>query len=650
MLRLRTRAVAAALWLCMAAGTVQATPIEAYGRLPAMESVTLSPDGSTLAVIVTVGDQRRIIVRRLDGVTLAQIELGERKVRGVQWAGADHVIISISRTTGISGVAQRGEFYQAVSLNVRTGKYIQLPVRSTDSVINVLAGSITTGVVAGEETAFTTLVNTVANNLQGDSIHIDFFRIGLDSGKAVRLQMGDADTEEFLTQSDGTVVAKVSAKNRGREGDVLYWIEIKRGSGWQKVFETTLADESPSLFGLSPDGQSVIVTTWDEAENLWRPTPISLADGKRGDFIGPAVAQGAIVDDQNRVLAYTRRGAFLEYDFVEPRLRAAWPMVRGAFKERQVTLTSWSADFSKLVLYVDAGAGSPGYYLFDVTAKRVTPLGSDYPGVAPTEVAEVRPVYYTAADGMPIEAYLTLPRGREAKGLPLVVLPHGGPRARDAAGFDWIAQGLASRGYAVLQANFRGSTGYGRAFKRAGYGEWGGKMQTDLSDGVAWLAKEGVVDAKRACILGASYGGYAALAGVTLEQGVYRCAVSIAGVADLPKMMSDDLLNYGTTSARLRDERRLFGVEQPNDPKLAARSPAQQAAKANAPILLIHGRDDTVVEYVHSTTMQRALQAAGKPVELVTLPGEDHWLSRSATRLQTLNAAVTFLEKHNPPN
>jgi dipeptidyl aminopeptidase/acylaminoacyl peptidase len=262
----------------------------------------------------------------------------------------------------------------------------------------------------------------------------------------------------------------------------------------------------------------------------------------------------------------------------------------------------------------------------------------------------VRSIHYAARDGLDIPAYLTLPPGvTDPSGLPLVVLAHGGPASRDVAGFDWWAQALASRGYAVLQANFRGSTGYGRAFLEAGYGEWGRKMQTDLSDGVRWLAAEGIIDPARVCIVGASYGGYAAMAGLTLDSDVYRCGVSVAGVSDLRRMV-----NWEAEQARHKNNQtvrywnRFMGAARLNDRALDALSPAFLAASVDSPLLLIHGRDDTVVPIEQSRVMAEALRRAGKPVEFVELPGEDHWLSRSATRQQMLAETVRFLEVNNP--
>jgi dipeptidyl aminopeptidase/acylaminoacyl peptidase len=176
-------------------------------------------------------------------------------------------------------------------------------------------------------------------------------------------------------------------------------------------------------------------------------------------------------------------------------------------------------------------------------------------------------------------------------------------------------------------------------------------MQTDLSDGITDLVKKGLVDAKRVAIVGGSYGGYAALAGVTLQTGVYRCAVSLAGPSNMSKLLLFQSANYGTSrNALIRYWHEYLGAKNDKDPALDAISPEFHAAKASAPILLIHGVDDTVVPIDQSKRMEAALKRAGKPVEMVTLKGEDHWLSTSETRLQMLTASTAFLERCNPPN
>ncbi len=228
----------------------------------------------------------------------------------------------------------------------------------------------------------------------------------------------------------------------------------------------------------------------------------------------------------------------------------------------------------------------------------------------------------------------------------MIVLPHGGPRAYDRPQFYWWAQAFASRGFAVFQPNFRGSTNRDQHFMHAGDGEWGRKMQTDMSDGLQALAAQGIVDSHRACIVGASYGGYAALAGVTLQHGIYRCAVSVSGIGDVSQMYQTDYLEGGSEQVVKQALLEQLGPRSGLDEV----SPIRFASHADAPILLIHGRDDTVVRFDQSQKMADALKHAGKPVEFVELKGEDHWLSRSDTRQQMLESAVAFVEKYNPAN
>jgi dipeptidyl aminopeptidase/acylaminoacyl peptidase len=543
-----------------------------------------------------------------------------------------------------------GEHWQAVALNVRTARYQQLPVKALDSVLNIVQGRLQPGADSKKAIVYTPLYVTVAGNMQHKSGHLDLYKIDLDTGLADRVQMGDNQTEDYLVKPDGTVLAKASYENNEHTNDATWTLSLRRGSSWQEVAKTTDARNTPELWGVSPDGQSVIIDTWDKQNELWRPTSVALADGKVGDYIGPPRKQGALIDADGTVLAFTHRGEFVEFDFVEPRLKALWPAYRNAFKGQQVSLESWTPDFKKLILFVTSSNSAGGYYIADTTTKRVDPIGSPYPKISPADVANVRMIEYAAADGLLIKAVLTTPKGKGETNLPLVVLPHGGPQSQDDIIFDWWAQAVASRGYAVLQPNFRGSTNADHAFMEAGNGEWGGKMQTDLSDGVAFLAKAGVVDPKRVCIFGGSYGGYAALAGVALQKGVYRCAVSLAGPSDLAGRLRDETVKYGEYNSLIRYRKRVYGVQSASDPKLKAISPASHADNVEVPVLLIHGKDDTVVPFSESQKMASALKSAKKPYEFVTLDGEDHWLSNGATRKQMLTAAMAFIEKNNPPN
>jgi dipeptidyl aminopeptidase/acylaminoacyl peptidase len=231
------------------------------------------------------------------------------------------------------------------------------------------------------------------------------------------------------------------------------------------------------------------------------------------------------------------------------------------------------------------------------------------------------------------------------------MLPHGGPAAHDELEFDWWAQAFAHLGYAVFQPNFRGSDGYGDNFLIAGYGEWGRKMQTDVSTAIDALAREQIIDPARVCVMGGSYGGYVALAGVTVQQGIYKCAVSVAGVSDLRGMLQYARRRGGSISPAVRYWRNYYGLD--GDSSIGAEglrnlSPLPLARNADAPVLLIHGKDDTVVPFEQSDNMQKALRSAGKTVELVELSKEDHWLSTQTTRIEMLKAAAAFIQKYNP--
>lgn len=221
-------------------------------------------------------------------------------------------------------------------------------------------------------------------------------------------------------------------------------------------------------------------------------------------------------------------------------------------------------------------------------------------------------------------------------------MPHGGPDARDAIGFDWWAQFLANRGYAVLQPNYRGSSGYGKAFTKAGALQWGLKMQDDISDGVAKLIADGVADPKRICIVGASYGGYAALAGATFTPDLYACAVSVAGIADL-RVLVTETVPWGTTSETPMSMR--LGLRYAGAKRLEDTSPLLHPDKVRCPILLMHGKYDTTVPIQHSEDMRDALINAGKSVQLVQFDSDDHYFTLAATRIQMLTELEKFLKQ-----
>jgi dipeptidyl aminopeptidase/acylaminoacyl peptidase len=287
----------------------------------------------------------------------------------------------------------------------------------------------------------------------------------------------------------------------------------------------------------------------------------------------------------------------------------------------------------------------PGtYYLFDSEKHQLTPIDYARSGLEPEQMAPVRRIEYQARDGVTIHGLLTVPRGLEAKSLPAVLLPHGGPLAHDSLQFDWIAQFLANRGYVVLQPNFRGSSGYGIAFERAGDRQWGRSMQDDVTDGAQWLIQQGIADATRMAIVGGSYGGYAALMGAVKTPDLFRCAVSLNGVSDLVALLTSDTGGF-------KDEliARHIGDPSADRDMLEAVSPIRQIDKIKVPVLLLHAKDDLRVDPDQSRRMLDALQKAGKPSKFVAIESGEHWLLNEAGRTQFLTALEEFLAANMEP-
>jgi dipeptidyl aminopeptidase/acylaminoacyl peptidase len=631
-----------------------AAPLEAYGKLPSIEQAVLSPSGAYVAYVVTDGEQRKVAVQSTaDHKFLGVSSAGAEKVRDIRWAGDKHLIITIStaqQPINMAGgtwlMGPRTEFWAAQDLDLRSGHLHGLldnvqdgaEVRNKIEALNTVLGIPVVRSIGGRPTAFVRAEYFVHN--QG---MFGLFRVDLDSDRAFLVERGNQGAYDWVVDPDGRPMALARTTDASAPS-----LAVSDGAGgWRAPPQPPEAGEIGDLAGLGRDGKSVLVEVEGKSGTAWRE--FSPATGAWGEAIPLADGQQAIHDAvSGRLIGYsTLAGDDMAYTFLDPHDAAVWRAVAKAYPGDLVAFQSWSDDRSKILARVDSADMGPAYALVDLATHQADWLGSDY-DLKSGDVSPVKPVRYRAADGLEITGYLTLPHGRDPHGLPLVVLAHGGPAARDRPGFDWWAQALASRGYAVLQANFRGSAGFGAEFRDRGYGEFGRKMQTDLSDGVRDLVRQGVVDPKRVCIVGASYGGYAALAGATLDHGVYRCAVSVGGVSDLRALAADFGDKEGDGAERYW--LRFIGGQSMTDPVLARYSPLSHATEADVPVLLIHGREDTVVPISQSRRMADALRAAGKQVDLVELEGEDHWLSRGATRLQMLTASVAFLEKNNPPN
>jgi dipeptidyl aminopeptidase/acylaminoacyl peptidase len=631
-----------ALAALISAAASQPAPLEAYGRLPSLEHVRLSPDGTRFAFVKDVDTERIIVIKSLtDGALLGGLHIKDAKVRSVEWADDNHLLILTSETSlpdFLSGDESEWPLLQVFDIATRKTRPVPDYLREQD-VMNVIAGRIMVRRVDGHTTLFFPGIYLTTRTQKA------LLKVDLDSGRQRMVRYGSPDTLDWLVDSEGNVVAEEDYSERKKRWSV----SMLRDGKLQEVAGGQADISFPRMLGFGPVADTLLMQAGPDEEPAW--SLLSLKDGSPV----PAIGEGKALDDpiMDRLTHRAIGGSYWDddderYVFFEPRLQRSWDAIVRAFAGDHVDFVSASADLKKILVLVDGPKFGYGYRLVDLGTHTADPVGDVYEGI--TEPMQVRPIRYPAADNLEIPGYVTLPKGRVAHGLPLVVLVHGGPESRDTARFDWWSQSLADQGYAVLRSNFRGSAVSSR-FTAAGFGEFGRKMQTDLSDGVRYLVKEGIADPARVCIVGASYGGYAALAGVTLDAGVYRCAVSVAGISDLKAFLR--WVNEGHLARNNREQRywdRFIGVSGPGDPLLEKISPIRRVESVSVPVLLIHGKDDTVVPYDQSDDMYDALRHAGKTVEFVKLKQEDHWLSRGETRLQMLQATVAFLRKHNPPD
>lgn len=619
-------------------------PIEIYGRLPGFEMAAMSPSGDRIAIVGVVGKQRRLIVTDRNDKLLLTSTIGSLKYRSVEWAGENNVLLQMSTTVALGAgfTADKAELSDMIVVPMN-GKPVWTVFQGNRTVTGGIRGYF--GCVEREGRWYGYFGGMTLDTSHGGSLLLntrpELYEVDMETGKA-RVVARRADAHEiwrdWVIAGDGSVAARMDFATKDGSWTIRNRDRSVIASGKAPTGEI-------DLIGMGRTTGTILYSMRDGG-GLGRLFELPLAGGTPVPLLSDELTRGSLFDEHRRLLiGYVRDGDRPEDHFFDPEHERRMEKVRRAFPGKTVRLIDSSAAFDRLIVRTDGPNDPQSWWVVDIASRSASPLGVSY-AIAESDVAPMRVYHYKATDGLDIGGVLTLPPNRDAKRLPVVILPHGGPEARDYPVFDWWAQAYASRGYAVFQPNFRGSDGLGDAFRVAGYGEWGRKMQADVSDGLAALAKDGIVDPKRACIVGASYGGYVALAGVTLQQGLYRCAVSVAGIADVYR------LSTGTVHASGRDATlaRALRAEVGSGRDLKLISPARFADRADAPILLIHGVDDVVVPFEQSQIMASALGRAGKPYELVRLAGEDHWLSLGETRLNMLSAAIAFVEKHNPPD
>jgi dienelactone hydrolase len=598
-------------------------PVEAFAVLPA-EPPRISPDGSRFALIRGINGRPAIAVYKVDAPQEPpHIVTSDWIISALRWAKND-ILITYNRTNEKRGLFDTlRPLGDVAALTLDNGPMIHLTALARIDDLDLDSR------------------DTIFASYGGKLFRVNVRARGyseVDLRPAPRSGAGIA----WLMDGHGNVAGRVDATRDDDNGVPIMHATVKvaERDTWRTlgIYDIPFG-RSEDAPGLSEDGQAFVGLYPDNSDT------ISVA---RFNFSGPAArlfqdphydVAGTLRDDwTGRVVGYVIDEDMPVYHYFDPKREALQKGLEQAFPGLSVHAVSMDQAGNRAIVEASGPKTPASYYLYDRINHRASAVAASYPDLPETAMGEVKPYGYAASDGLHIPAYLTLPPGKSPHNLPLVVVPHGGPDARDDMTFDFIRQFLANRGYAVLQPEFRGSRGFGHAFTKAGFGQWGLKVQDDISDGVKKAIADGVADPKRICIFGASYGGYAALAGATLTPELYACVASVAGPSNLEKMLDYSRSKFDATSENYWMAR--IGKDSA---QRDAASPALHADHVAAPVLLLHSELDITVPIEQSEIMAAALQKAGKKAEFVRIPRDDHYMSLEQTRLRVLQEVEKFL-------
>ena len=632
-------------------------PASAFGRLPQVEDIALSPNGQTIAFLGGSPAQRTLSFATVDQPGLPTLDLGDIEAVSIRWVGDKYVLARVGFWYAFDA-KHRYRFERNISVGADgkpTGRMLSNDPSSerleSQPVLGVTSGADPQAIMlglqptSGASASHDTRLKRKGEDLENTVVRA-LWRVDPKTGRGALIERGNYDTRYWDPDLSGEARMRVDVDALSYKFSLLG--RPKGEKTWKTLISGADEDETRNYLGYSdPDDGFYLARATDQGAQVVLQ---SLKDGAERPVGAPAKAGDVrLIYDWVRGtgVGVASGDGQTAVEWLDPALGGASSSMRKLFKGSLVSLDGWSDDRTRFLVRVDSATQPATWYLYDKPKKSLSPVGEAYPELKGAALGETRWIQYKARDGLEIPALLTLPPGLPAGAKPpLVVLPHGGPAARDSESFDWLTQFLATRGYAVLRPQFRGSVGFGQAFEDAGRGEWGGKIQTDLLDGVAYVNSQGLTAPGRTCIVGASFGGYSALAGAALHPTDYRCAASIAGMSDLGLLITEQMRSYGRESASIHQLRKALG--DATSAQLVATSPRQQAAAIQVPVLLIHGDEDDVVPIEQSALMAKTLTDAGKPVEFVTLKGENHYLRYSATRTQVLETLEAFLARNLP--
>ena len=653
----------AARAIVVAAGAFTATlgaaqtppPVAVFGQLPAITQLQLSPDGKHLATIQSIAGHLTPLILETDALRNGHpvvLPTADWTIDSFVWANNTRLIMVVKKNFRAQGDVQVRPWLRAIALNVDGTNPVVLLNKQRGYNSNVFAADIVSVDVDDPDHAYAALLVPEISSLPSKlslghfdkvTYRLDLLKVNLNNGEAESVENGNGETTMWLMDGHGHVVVRVDQQTHPLVDHVM----VKRGGKWTKIASYDAAGgQGVNIVGLSLDGSSLIRLEAINGTGTKGLTQISIADGKSSllfDDPNHDINQLLTEPWTGRIMGASTIDDQERYRYFDPKMQVLQEGLEAAFPGASVHAVSLDVARDKLIVQVNGRRQPQAFYLLDRITHKADELGVTYPELADKDLGENKPYPYKARDGLDIHAYLTLPPGKQARNLPAIVVPHGGPAEREQLQFEWLAQFLASRGYAVLQPNFRGSSGYGGKFEEAGYGEWGLKMQDDITDGVRKLIADGIADPKRICIFGASYGGYAALAGAAFTPDLYACAASWAAVTDLKKHLAARAEDYGRDSAVFSSWSRFLIGHDEDSERLDATSPAYNAYRIKCPILLLHGTADSTVRVDQSEVMDSALRSAGKNVEFIKFEGETHFMEAAATRIRVLTELEKFL-------
>lgn len=594
-------------------------PREVLFGNPERAQPRISPDGTQIAYLAPVNGVMNVWVRSLEGgddrVVTADTKRG---IRSYLWQYDGRHLLYLQDKDG----NENSHLYQT-----------DVAAKTTTDLTPF--DKVRVGIVGYEPQQPHTIL--VGMNRRDPRI-FDVHRVDLESGKVVLDTQNPGDVAAWV--ADHELVPRI-AQVETKGGGTLIRVRDDGKAPWRDLMAWGADETFGGVVGFTPDGRSVWVQTSVDA-NASRLLEVDLASGRRKVLVEDAEFDVGGVVTHPRTHALEASWVIrqrLEWVILDPSLKEDFEALRRVRDADMVGLTRSLDDQRWIVTYVSDNA--PVYwYLYDRPTRKATLLFSDRPQLGNYRLASMKPIEFTARDGMKLYGYLTTPAGMKAEKLPMVLLVHGGPWGRDRWGFSPYAQWLSNRGYAVLQINFRGSTGYGKKYVNAGDRQWAGAMRTDLLDGKDWAVRTGVADPAKVCIMGGSYGGYATLAGVAWAPDAYACGVDIVGPSNLNTLLKTIPPYWSTILAAFR--KRMGDTEA----FLTSQSPLFRADQIRVPLLIGQGANDPRVNKAESDQMVAALRKQGKTVEYYVFPDEGHGFARPPNN-KAFNAAIErFLSRH----